>query len=61
MAIGRNINVNHAGSFVFNGKTQTVATKTGHSVLISADNGMIINTNKAQPGIGLTVNGGIQV
>lgn len=61
LAIGKNITINHTGSFVFNGKDSPLATTTPYTAVISADNGMIINKESSPADIALTVKGGVKV
>ena len=62
MAIGKKININHNGSFVFNGTSKLVPTKKNNTAIIAAKNGMIINTEtKTADKTDLTINGSLQV
>ncbi|MBF0932274.1 MAG: hypothetical protein HXJ92_02615, partial [candidate division SR1 bacterium] len=65
LAVGSKINVLGAsGALVFNGKTipLQVDTASAHTMVVNADNGLIINTNNSNnPKIQLTVNGAIKL
>ena len=62
MAIGKKININHNGSFVFNGTSKLVPTKKNNTAIIAANNGMIINTEtKTATNTDLTISGSLQV
>lgn len=63
MAIGHEVIIHHDGTFVFNGKPGTKAySSKEYTTLISAQNGMIINTNaKKAHNVGLTINWGLKV
>ena len=63
IAIGKNITINHNGSFVFNGTPDPVTTSTPNTAIINTSNGMIINANAntTTNNTGLTVNGSLQV
>ena len=62
MAIGKKININHNGSFVFNGTSKWVPTKKNNTAIIAAKNGMIINTEtKTATNTDLTISGSLQV
>ena len=62
MAIGIWIQIDHDGSFVFNGTSKLVPTKKNNTAIIAAKNGMIINTEtKTADKTDLTINGSLQV
>ena len=65
LAVWSKINVLGAsGALVFNGKTSPlqVDTASAHTMVVNADNGLIINTNNSNnPKIQLTVNGAIKL
>ena len=65
LAVWSKINVLGAsGALVFNGKTipLQVDTASAHTMVVNADNGLIINTNNSNnPKIQLTVNGAIKL
>ena len=65
LAVWSQINVLGAsGALVFNGKTipLQVDTASAHTMVVNADNGLIINTNNSNnPKIQLTVNGAIKL
>ena len=62
MAIGKKININHNGSFVFNGTSDPVTTSKPNTSIIKASNGMIINANtKTANKTDLSINGSLQV
>ena len=62
MAIGIWIQIDHDGSFVFNGTSKWETTRKANTAIIKASNGMIINANtKTADNTDLTINGSLQV
>ena len=62
IAIGSWIQIDHDGSFVFNGTSKWETTRKANTAIIKASNGMIINTNtKTADNTDLTINGSLQV
>ena len=62
IAIGSWIQIDHDGSFVFNGTSKWETTRKANTAIIKASNGMIINANtKTADNTDLTINGSLQV
>ena len=64
IAIGKNITINHNGSFVFNSTSDPITTNKPNTAIINTSNGMIINANAnttTTNNTGLSINGSLQV